>query len=162
MEHLPFFCCALSFTNFEDPVATADGTVYEVSNIVPYINKFKTNPVTGTPMEIGDLIPLKFHKNSDNQFECPILKKVFNQVCERDARLLDNSDTWHMHLLSDRYARPSAAMQFTHIVAIRTSGNVFSFEAVQQFNIKLRSWHDLLTDEAFTKEDIIHIQVHLP
>ena len=49
-------------------------------------------------------------------------------------------------------------MQFSHIVAIRTSGNVFSYEAVQQFNIKLKSWRDLMTDDAFTKQDIIHIQ----
>eukprot|EP00892_Ulva_mutabilis_P002464 jgi/Ulvmu1/12218/UM086_0008.1 len=126
IEHLPFYCCALSFTNFQDPVATADGTVYDVSNIVPYINRFRTSPVTGTPMELGDLIPLKFHKNACDQYECPILKKVFNQ--------------------------------FSHIVAIKTSGNVFSFEAVQQFNIKLKSWHDLITDESFTKNDIIHIQ----
>lgn len=53
----------------------------------------------------------------------------------------------------------SAHVQFSHIVAIKTSGNVFSYEAVQQFNVKLKSWHDLITDVAFTKDDIIHIQV---
>jgi hypothetical protein len=49
-------------------------------------------------------------------------------------------------------------LQFSHIVAIKTSGNVFSYEAVQQFNIKLKSWRDLLSDDDFTKQDIIHIQ----
>lgn len=61
-------------------MATADGTVYDVSNIVPYINKFKTNPVTGAPLELSDLIPITFHKNAEGEYECPILKKVFNQV----------------------------------------------------------------------------------
>lgn len=83
VERLPFYCCALSFTNFEDAVATADGTVFDVSNIVPYVNKFKTNPVTGEALDLGDLIPLKFHQNANDQFECPILKKVFNQVCRQ-------------------------------------------------------------------------------
>jgi peptidyl-prolyl cis-trans isomerase-like 2 len=44
-------------------------------------------------------------------------------------------------------------------VALKTSGNVFSYEAVQQFNIKLKSWRDLLSDKPFTRADIIHIQV---
>lgn len=52
----------------------------------------------------------------------------------------------------------TSCLQFSHIVAIKTSGNVFSYEAVQQFNVKLKSWRDLMTDDAFTKEDIIHIQ----
>jgi peptidyl-prolyl cis-trans isomerase-like 2 len=50
-------------------------------------------------------------------------------------------------------------MQHSHIVAIKPSGNVFAFEAVQQFNIKLKSWRDLLSDEPFIRADIIHIQV---
>jgi peptidyl-prolyl cis-trans isomerase-like 2 len=49
-------------------------------------------------------------------------------------------------------------LQFSHIVAIKTSGNVFSHEAVSQFNIKMKCWTDLLTDDHFTKADIIQIQ----
>lgn len=50
-------------------------------------------------------------------------------------------------------------LQHSHIVAIKTSGNVFSHEAVQQFNVKLKSWRDLLTEEPFTRADILTIQV---
>ncbi len=46
----------------------------------------------------------------------------------------------------------------THIVAIRTSGNVYAWEAVEEFNIKPRFLKDLLTDQSFTRKDIIHIQ----
>lgn len=46
----------------------------------------------------------------------------------------------------------------THIVAIKTSGNVFSMEAVERLNIKPNHWKDLLTDEPFTRKDIITLQ----
>ncbi|KAL0488987.1 peptidyl-prolyl cis-trans isomerase-like [Acrasis kona] len=46
----------------------------------------------------------------------------------------------------------------THIVAIKTTGNVYSHDAVQNLNIKIKNWKDLLTDEKFTRSDIITIQ----
>ncbi|XP_047345957.1 RING-type E3 ubiquitin-protein ligase PPIL2 [Vespa velutina] len=46
----------------------------------------------------------------------------------------------------------------SHIVAIKTTGNVMSWEAVEQLNIKTRNWKDLVNDEPFTRKDIITIQ----
>lgn len=46
----------------------------------------------------------------------------------------------------------------SHIVAIKTTGNVLSYEAVEQLNIKTRNWKDLINDEPFTRKDIITIQ----
>ena len=46
----------------------------------------------------------------------------------------------------------------SHIVAIKTSGNVFSFDAVERLNIKVSFWKDLLTDQAFTRKDVITLQ----
>ncbi|KAJ8286198.1 hypothetical protein GJAV_G00035690 [Gymnothorax javanicus] len=46
----------------------------------------------------------------------------------------------------------------SHIVANRVTGNVFSYEAVEQLNIKTKSYKDLLTDEPFTRKDIITLQ----
>lgn len=46
----------------------------------------------------------------------------------------------------------------SHIVAIKTTGNVFSYEAVDQLNLRAKSYKDLLTDEPFTKQDIITLQ----
>lgn len=95
------------------------------------------------------------------EYQCPVLNKVFTE--------------------------------FTHIVAIRTTGNVFSYEvcnwrsmlsllypspsplilspssmlisplmqAVKELNLKTKNWKELLTDEPFTKDDIITIQVQL-
>ncbi|BBM97156.1 peptidyl-prolyl cis-trans isomerase-like 2 [Marchantia polymorpha subsp. ruderalis] len=125
-KRLPFYCCALTFVPFEDPVCTVDGHVFDILYIVPYIIKYGKNPVTGLPLALKDLIKLQFHKNSDGEYQCPVLNKVFTE--------------------------------FTHIVAIRTTGNVFSYEAVKELNLKTKNWKELLTDEPFTKDDIITIQ----
>lgn len=56
---------------------------------------------------------------------------------------------------------PVLFKQFTknsHIVVIKTSGNVFSYEAVEQLNIKGKNWKDLINDTPFTRTDIITIQ----
>ncbi|CAN1333632.1 Peptidyl-prolyl cis-trans isomerase CYP65 [Linum perenne] len=64
-KRLPFYCCALTFTPFKTPVCTADGSIFEIMYIVPYIVKYGKHPVTGTPLKQEDLIPLNFHKNSE-------------------------------------------------------------------------------------------------
>lgn len=59
------------------------------------------------------------------------------------------------------YHCPSLFKQFTknsHIVAIAATGNVFSYEAVEQLNIKTKNWKDLVDDTPFTRKDIITIQ----
>ncbi|TPX41271.1 hypothetical protein SeMB42_g05636 [Synchytrium endobioticum] len=48
--------------------------------------------------------------------------------------------------------------QHTHIVAIKQTGNVYSYDAVKSLNIEPKNWKDLLTDEPFTRKDIITIQ----
>lgn len=125
-KRLPFYCCALTFTPFEEPVCTSDGSVFDIMNIIPYIRKHGKHPVTGTPLKQEDLIPLTFHKNSDGEYQCPVLNKVFTE--------------------------------YTHIVAVRTTGNVFSHEAIKELNLKVKNWRELLTDEPFTREDLITIQ----
>ncbi|XP_039117710.1 peptidyl-prolyl cis-trans isomerase CYP65 [Dioscorea cayenensis subsp. rotundata] len=125
-KRLPFYCCSLTFVPFEDPVCTADGSVFDLMSIIPYIKKFGKHPVTGAPFKQEDLIPLIFHKNSDGEFHCPVLNKVFTE--------------------------------FTHIVAVKTTGNVFCYEAIKELNLKTKNWRELLTDEPFTKDDLITIQ----
>ena len=59
------------------------------------------------------------------------------------------------------YHCPTLFKPFTknsHIVAVATTGNVFSFEAIEQLNIKTKNWKDLLDDTPFTRKDIITIQ----
>ena len=46
----------------------------------------------------------------------------------------------------------------THIVANKKSGHVYSMQAVQELNVKAKNWKDLVTDEPFTRADLITIQ----
>lgn len=46
----------------------------------------------------------------------------------------------------------------THIVALKNSGNVFAWDTIERLNIKAKNWHDLVSDEAFTRKDIITLQ----
>ncbi|KAF6139070.1 hypothetical protein GIB67_010796 [Kingdonia uniflora] len=125
-KRLPFYCCALTFTPFEDAVCTSDGSVFELMQIMPYIKKYGKHPVTGVPLKQPDLIPLTFHKNTEGEYHCPVLNKVFTE--------------------------------FTHIVAVKTTGNVYCYEAIKELNVKTKNWKELLTDEPFTREDLITIQ----
>ncbi|CAG8484749.1 17878_t:CDS:10 [Cetraspora pellucida] len=62
---------------------------------------------------------------------------------------------------NDEYHCPATLRVFndhTHIVAIKTTGNVYAYEAIERLNIKVKNWTDLLTDEPFTRKDIITIQ----
>ncbi|KAL6755661.1 hypothetical protein V8C86DRAFT_2672816 [Haematococcus lacustris] len=125
-KRLPFNCCAIAFTPFEDPVCTAEGTVYDVTNIVPFVMKYKQHPVTGEPLALKDLTKLTFHKNGEGQYCCPVTGKVFTE--------------------------------HTHIAAVKVTGNVYAYEAIDELCAKAKNWKDLLTDEPFTRKDIIHIQ----
>lgn len=126
-KRLPFYCCSLSLQPFEHPVCTTDGTVFDLMNIIPYIKKYGTSPVTGEKLETKNLIKLHYHKNDKDEYYCPVTFKVFTD--------------------------------HTAIAAIKTSGNVFAYDTLEKLNIKAKHWRDLLTDEEFTKKDIIMLQV---
>jgi len=46
----------------------------------------------------------------------------------------------------------------THIAVVRTTGHVFSYEALEELNFKAKNYKDLLDDTPFTKNDVIVIQ----
>jgi len=46
----------------------------------------------------------------------------------------------------------------THIVAIKTTGNVYAYDAIESLCIKMKSMRDLLDDSTFMHSDIITIQ----
>ena len=43
-------------------------------------------------------------------------------------------------------------------VALKNSGNVFSYDTVQRLNISAKNWKDLVSDQEFTRKDIITLQ----
>ncbi|XP_063228180.1 RING-type E3 ubiquitin-protein ligase PPIL2 [Bacillus rossius redtenbacheri] len=125
-RRLPYDHCCLCLQPFEIPYCDKAGNIFELEAVLAYIKKFKSNPVTGEPLDAKSLIKLTFHKNAKEEHHCPVLFKTFTK--------------------------------HSHIVAIATTGNVFSYEAVEQLNIKTKNWKDLLNDVPFERKDIITIQ----
>lgn len=46
----------------------------------------------------------------------------------------------------------------THIVALKTSGNVYAWDTIERLNIKAKMWRDLVSDDEFTRKDIVTLQ----
>lgn len=57
-------------------MCTSDGTIFDVTNILSWLKKHGTNPVTGLPLESKDLIELHFAKNEDGEMVDPVTFKV--------------------------------------------------------------------------------------
>ena len=90
--------------------------------------KHDTNPVNGQPLKQADLIKVHFAKNDAEEYVDPVTYKV----------LTDN----------------------THIVAVRhgDSANAFAWDTIERLNIKAKMWRDLVTDEEFSRKDVITLQ----
>lgn len=78
-KRLPFDHCAITMLPFEHPWCDRQGNVYELQAIADFLKKYKINPVTGEKMDAKDLIKLKFHKNAEGEYHCPILFKPFTK-----------------------------------------------------------------------------------
>lgn len=98
------------------------------SHITPYLKKHGINPVTGKKMSAKNLILLKFAKDSEGNFRCPVTYRIFT---------------------------PTSV-----VVCIRTTGNVYSMEAIEELNLKRDHLKDLLDDTPFQRKDIITLQVN--
>ncbi|KAH6841101.1 hypothetical protein B0I37DRAFT_347678 [Chaetomium sp. MPI-CAGE-AT-0009] len=142
-KRLPFNFCAASLQPFKNPVCTSDGTIFDVEVISAWLEKNKTNPVTGEPLAAKDLIRLNFSRNADTA------EKDDRNGVPSDGKG-DFIDPVTFKVLTDN----------THIVAIRhgTYANVFAWETVERMNIKAKTWRDLLDDVEFSRKDIITLQ----
>ncbi|CCJ29227.1 unnamed protein product [Pneumocystis jirovecii] len=129
-SRLPFQYCNLSLQPFENPVCT--------------INEANE----ATIFELLHIIPyIKKHKTN------PITGEKLETKSLLKLKFYKNE--------KGEYCCPITYKIFnnhTHIIAIRTSGNVFSWDAVDNLNLKTKNMNDLLTNELFTKNDIITIQ----
>jgi peptidyl-prolyl cis-trans isomerase-like protein 2 len=125
-KRLPFDCCSLSLTPFSDPVCNRAGIVFDIVNLMAYLRKYKRDPISGAPASAADFTALRFHKDADGRFVCPVTQKQFT----------DHST----------------------IVALRPTGHVYAREAIDELCLKAKNMHDLITDEPFTRDDIITIQ----
>ncbi|EQL37792.1 peptidyl-prolyl cis-trans isomerase-like 2 [Blastomyces dermatitidis ATCC 26199] len=76
-KRLPFNFCSLSLQPFSHPVCTLSGTIFDLTNIIPWIKKHGTNPVDGTALKSSDLIKLNFAKNDEGEYVDPVTYKAF-------------------------------------------------------------------------------------
>ncbi|KAJ6656526.1 hypothetical protein lerEdw1_003651 [Lerista edwardsae] len=214
-RRLPFDHCSLSLQPFEYPVCTPDGIVFDLLNIVPWLKKYGTNPITGEVgviglfnIRAGEAARRQEPNDSPALMTSSLIATVANgpglpftwdvwlwkpcameTFCEMETFIAMQESRiyfspvwvlsgWFPSLLvkldaksliklnfaknSDgKYHCPVLFTVFTnnsHILAIKQTGNVFANEAVEQLNIKTKSYKDLLTDEPFTRQDIITLQ----
>lgn len=81
-----------------------------------------------------------------------------------DGTPLKRADLTTLHFAKNEdgeYVDPVTYKVFTdntHIIALKKSGNVFAWDTVERLNIKAKNWTDLVSDEAFTRKDIITLQ----
>ena len=129
---LPFNHCCLSLQPVSTPVCNQEGYIFEKNNLMDFIKKYKCDPISGKkPFSEKDIISLHLQKSSENP---------------------DSLNSFQCPVLFKTFSENS------YIVAIRTTGNVFSNEAIQELNVKTKNYRDLLTDEPFTRKDIIVLQ----
>jgi len=77
-RRLPFDHCALSLQPFENPYCDHHGNVFDLTALLPFLKKFKVNPITGEKLEAKQLTKLNFSTNAEDEYHCPVLYKVFN------------------------------------------------------------------------------------
>jgi len=81
-----------------------------------------------------------------------------------DGGPLKRADLITLHMAKNEdgeYVDPVTYKVFTdntHIVALRGSGNVFAWDTVERLNIKAKNWRDLVSDDEFSRKDIITLQ----
>lgn len=75
-QKLPLDHCALTLRVFEHPACTPNGSVCDLEALIPFVQNFKIDPVTGAPMETKDIFQLVFHKNESGEYFCPVTMKT--------------------------------------------------------------------------------------
>ena len=60
--------CCLTQKIFTDPVITPDGNTYERSAIEEHIGREKTEPLSGKPLTVDELIPMKSLQQAAEDF----------------------------------------------------------------------------------------------
>jgi peptidyl-prolyl cis-trans isomerase-like protein 2 len=124
-RRLPFSCCALTLTPFENPVCNKEGIVFENSAILPFLMKHKMDPVTGNqPATSRDLITLNMDKDEEGRWQCPILTKPFADHTKIVAVI----------------QRPEG-----------NEANVYSYDAFHELNVKAKNYEDLISGKTFHK-----------
>lgn len=97
------------------------------------------------------------------------LESIVPYLQERKVNPVDGTPLTMKDLIKLNYSKnadgkyycPVTFKAFTNnskIAAISTTGNVFSYSAIEELNIKGKNWTDLLSGEKFKRRDVIILQ----
>jgi len=100
---------------------------------VSYIKKFKKNPITAQPLALNDLVKLHFYKNAKGT----LVKTLGDYHCPMTYNVFT---------------------EYSHIIAIAETGNVYSYEAYEQLNKNPKHFFDLLNGTPFDPKNVIVLQ----
>lgn len=150
---LPFACCALTLTPFENPVCTIMdddshhqpkyAVVFDNAALMEYVLKHQRDPVTGKALKSSQIIRLHMDQDTEGRWQCPILTKPFADHSKIVAVLVDNNNNKSK---STKNLAPS----------LPTEAYVYSYEAYQELNVKTKNWTDLTTGHKFhPKRDVL-------
>ncbi|XP_073079717.1 RING-type E3 ubiquitin-protein ligase PPIL2 isoform X3 [Manis javanica] len=163
-RRLPFDHCSLSLQPFSYPVCTPGGVVFDLLRGVAW------SPERSPRLEAvpPDLAPRRAAPPASPTLFLPCrnivpwLKKYGTDPSNGEK--LDGKSLIKLNFAKNSEGKYHCPVLFavftnsTHIVAIRTTGNVYAYEAVEQLNIKAKNFRDLLTDEPFSRQDLITLQ----
>ncbi|KAI5287798.1 Peptidyl-prolyl cis-trans isomerase cyp8, partial [Ascosphaera atra] len=127
-RRLPFNYCALSLQPFNHPVCTPDGSAI---------------------FDLVHILPyLKEHGNVNPVTGTPLKPSELVKLHFAKNEAGEYVDPVTYKVLTNN----------THIVAIKTSGNVFAWDTVEKLNVKPKMWRDLVSDAEFGRKDLITLQ----
>jgi hypothetical protein len=99
------------FSPFEDPVATDDGYVFDILNIMPYIQTFKKHPVTGAPLKVSDLTKLTVRTFSCCFLPLQLLLRGLRSLRESSQAGVVKAHQWSNGGFSPARNKPSGETQ---------------------------------------------------
>eukprot|EP01134_Creolimax_fragrantissima_P003052 CFRG3052T1 len=74
-KRLPWNSCCLSFQPVKNPVVDSNGNMFDIVNIVPYLKRYGTNPISGEQLKFKDLRKIHIHTNTDGKPHDPVTMK---------------------------------------------------------------------------------------
>lgn len=150
-KKLPFYCCSLSLGAFSNPIFIKDETLppYTISNAILHNG------------HVFDKDSLTRYTNEHGLID-PITNTPFTFIPDNSQSKLA-IDLYFTKDSQGQYCCPITGKIFndySFIVALVPTGNVFSFEALDMLSLKRHKYHDLMLDDIpFDKnKDIILIQ----
>ncbi|VDK84944.1 unnamed protein product [Onchocerca ochengi] len=143
-KRLPITHCSLSLLPFEDPVCSQDGIIFDLTQIIPYLKKYGVNPVTGKKMAAKELIHLKFDKDSDGNFRCPVTFRVFTPT-SHIVTICQTGNVYSLEAIEELNLKPGhlkdlltdEPFQRKDIIVLQDPNHLEKFNIEQFHHIKL-------------------------